>query len=762
MVNMFRRCPVASLLFVLAVSAVSVVSAGCSKPNADESVRKGTAYFDQERYPEAIIELRRAVQIDPRHGKARAKLAEAYARTHDAANALREYVRAADLLPGDLDVQRRAGAYLLLARQFEDAKARADRALEIAPADVEAQILRGNALAGLKDFDAAIGQYEEAIAADPSRHQAFVNLGTIQYARGKKPEAEAAFRRAIATAPTSTAAKLALANFLWSDKRTGEAEAMLKEALAGDPRNVVANRALGVLYMATGRTVEAEPYFKALAADRNNTAAMVTLAQYYASTKRRAEARRVLQDVANRPDGFALATVRLAALDTQEGQSSEAAARLRDVLAKNPNDASALLLQAGLLFADRKREDALKAVNVAIAADPSAARAHYLAGRILVDSDRPDEAIQEFKKVLQLDTRAVDAQIQLARLHLLRGEADNAIIYGQQALSLEPDNAEAKGVLARSYLRQGNIPKAEEMLTGIQKGRAASPGVLNLQAAVQLARHKPDPARAYYLQTLQLDPNDREALSGLVSLDVSAGRPADATARLDALLGQHRDDVDLLLVGARGYAQAQELAKSESAAKRALAVDPGRLDTYSHLGQLYYSQRRFDEAKQQFQELSRRDPKSVRAATMVGMILQVQGHAAEAEKEYERALSIDPRAALAANNLANLYLAGNRKLDEALQLAQMASAMLPDDPNISDTLGWVYVRKNMGSLAVRPLESSVQRAPKNAVFHYHLGMAYLQAGSRDKARAALSKALELQPDFQGAPDARKALATLGS
>ena len=102
------------------------------------------------------------------------------------------------------------------------------------------------------------------------------------------------------------------------------------------------------------------------------------------------------------------------------------------------------------------------------------------------------------------------------------------------------------------------------------------------------------------------------------------------------------------------------------------------------------------------------------------------------------------------------------KLDEALQLAKTAQQALPDEPTVNDTLGWIYINKNMAAMAVTPLESSVKKAPNDPVFHYHLGLAYLQTGALDKAKQALTKALSLKADFDGAEDARKALASIAA
>ena len=94
--------------------------------------------------------------MDARFGEARVKLAETYAKLGDHGSALSEYVRAADLLPENVDLQLTAGSYLLLAGKAEDARSRAESVLKRDPKNVQALILLGNALAGLKNFEAAV------------------------------------------------------------------------------------------------------------------------------------------------------------------------------------------------------------------------------------------------------------------------------------------------------------------------------------------------------------------------------------------------------------------------------------------------------------------------------------------------------------------------------------------------------------------------------------------------------------------------------
>jgi Flp pilus assembly protein TadD len=192
-----------------------------------------------------------------------------------------------------------------------------------------------------------------------------------------------------------------------------------------------------------------------------------------------------------------------------------------------------------------------------------------------------------------------------------------------------------------------------------------------------------------------------------------------------------------------------------------IAADADHLEAYSLLGVIYARQNRIEEARRQFSDLVERDPASVSARTVLALLLQQEGKIAEAEQEYERILATDAHAAVAANNLAWIYVSSNQKMDEALELARVAHERLLEYPSVNDTLGWIYFRKHMGERAVECLQLAARKAPDVALYQFHLGMALAQNGDWGQARSALWRALLLQPDFERASEARKALAALG-
>jgi tetratricopeptide (TPR) repeat protein len=142
------------------------------------------------------------------------------------------------------------------------------------------------------------------------------------------------------------------------------------------------------------------------------------------------------------------------------------------------------------------------------------------------------------------------------------------------------------------------------------------------------------------------------------------------------------------------------------------------------------------------------------------MLHEFQNNKEDAKRWYEKALSVDSGAPVAANNLAWLTAEQGGNLDVALQLAQAAKARLPNSPEVDDTLGWIYYKKGLNTLAIGSFQASIEKDQKNALYHYHLGLAYAKNGDKDKARDSLKQALSLNPKFDGADEAQKTLASL--
>jgi tetratricopeptide (TPR) repeat protein len=746
--------------YALAVS-IALLGSGCSQKTADAHLKSAADYEAKKEYASAIVEYRAALQLDPTLGEARIKLGDLYARNSDAQNAYREYVRAADTMPDSIDAQLKAGALLLLGNQFADAKARAEKVLRLSPRHPGGLTLLGNALAGLNDMDGAMERLNAAIQADPGQGTLYSNIGVLQLARGDRQMAEASFKRAVNAAPTKVETRVALAHFYRSQGRTGEAEMVLKEALAVDPRSVQVNSNLAQLYIESGRTLEAELPLRTLADERKDPSSLFALADYYTNTDRPKKAAAILDKLAATKESYSLAKARLAAIDYTAGRAAEAHAILNELLKREPNSRIGLVLKGRLLLMEKKPDEALTMAKAAISADPErAADGQFLLAQIYLSTGQIEDALDALRQTLKLDPRQVGAQIALARVYASKGQKLPAIEMAQQAVVTAPLNVDARLALVRAVLASGDAVRAEREIRLLVVRFPNSPAVLTQVGGLYMGRRDFAAARAAFTQALKIDPASSDALAGLVVLDLGANDPRSAIARVEARLSAAPEDATAWYLAARSYALVGDAPQTERALMKTIELDPANLQAYGMMGDLYGMQGKLDQALQQFQAWATREPRSVAAQTMVGLVLEKLNRMPEAQRTYERVLEMDRHAAIAANNLAWMLAEGGGNLDQATELAQAAKSQAPDQPAFNDTLGWIFYKKNLAEQSVPLFQQALEKDPENALTHFHLGMAYAKLGEDSKAIAALKRALALDPQLSTAAEARRTLADL--
>lgn len=733
---------------VVAAVCVAVFAAGCKgDPEAEkrEHFERGQQYEAEKKDEFAVIEYGNAVRIDPRFGEARYKLAQTHERMNNLRLAFPEYIRAADALPDNREVQIKATQILLLGGRFEDAKARATALVTKDPKDIEALLLRANAMAALKDPAGAITEIEEALKVNPSDSRAFVNLGAVRMQTGESKEAEAAFRQAVALQPASIDAHLALANYLWANNRAAEAEASIKSALAVDGKHLLANRMLGVLYIATQRQADAEAPLKVVADVSGAAGAKLQLADYYVAMGRNDDATTLLTGLAGDQSAVIDAESRLAALDYAQGRATEAHARLDALLVKMPNLTPALVMKSRWLTSENKLDEALASAKAAVSADAQSVPAQFALAVVHDRRREVAEAITAYTEVLRLNPRATAAQVELSRLKLVSGDREGALRLAEEAKQTEPTSGAARLAVARSLIASGDLARAETEIATLLKAGPNNAAVHSLDGTLQATKRNFEGARRSYGRALELQPGFVEALGGLTFVDIQTKQLPAARARVDAEIAKQPNNPSLYVLAAQIHNAAGSAVDAEQALRKAVSVDPRFTTGYGMLAQMFLAQKRLDAARAEFEGMVKRDPKSVGARTMVGVLLEAEGRKADARKWYEDTVKAVDNAPVVSNNLAFMYAEEGVNLDQALALAQAAKQRMPDDPDVNDTLGWVYYKKDMASLAIGPLLESIKARPNVAEVHLHLGLAYAKTGDKVRAKESLERAMALNP-----------------
>jgi len=748
-------------LAVAVLGAAALVSCSSDPHRAYLAyLSSGDTYLADKKYSEAIIQYRNAVGKDPRSVDAHLKLAEAYVADGGLTAAVAEYVRAADLVPDDPQVQLRVGKLFLKGGLYEEAELRAKQALARDPNNVEALILLGSSSTGAKNLDSSIATIKEAIELEPNRAASYTSLGMLVLKSGNRETAEAAFKKAVDVQPDSILAHLALANYYLTIGHFPDGERVLKRALELDARNVLTNRAMGLLCLIMNRPLEAEPYLR-LVADLSGLAGdRLMLADYYVRTGRNEAARPLLQALASNKNTSTTAKLRLAAVDYVQNRKTSADKTLDDVLAEAPNNPDARLMKAQRLVEQGNVEQALSQVKIAADAAPSSAAVQFALGKLYKQRGQMRDAVQAFTQAVKLNPLAAAAQVELSRLTLDHGDTEVSLELARQAVRNQPEYAEAQLSLVRSLIASRQIVEAEEAMKPLLTRHADSAAVQTRLGDLRFLKGDRRGARAALEEALRLDPNAGDALSALIQMDVVEKRRPQAIARAETHLAQNPGSVPAMLSTAATYVLTEEHEKAEALLLKIIQIAPSTFKAYGLLGQLCVTRGDLDKARSLFEDSSRRSPEFVGSYIMVGLILEAENRRADAKAWYEKALQIDPRSPVAANNLAWMLATEGGNLDVALRLSQTAVSRAPEEPDVNDTLGWVLYKKDLASRAVSPLLISVKGSPKNPTYRYHLGLAYAKAGDAQQARKALGEALTLNPNFAEAGDARRVLASM--
>jgi len=257
-----------------------------------------------------------------------------------------------------------------------------------------------------------------------------------------------------------------------------------------------------------------------------------------------------------------------------------------------------------------------------------------------------------------------------------------------------------------------------------------------------------------YESVLKIEPSNPRPLARISAMYVSKNQPDLAAQRILGQIQKVPQSAAMYELLGQVYARQKSYPKAEQAFQKAISLDGNAFSAYTALARLYFEQKSFDRAQSEIEKLLKVNPRT--GHVLIGVLYQAQNNNGKAKYHYREALKLDPGMIVAQNNLAWMLCEAGEDLDEALKLAQAARAQ-SDNPDIADTLGWIYYKRGAYPSALELFQECVKRAPENATYHYHLGMTYHKNGNRAAAKTALEQALKLSPNIPQAQEIKDIL-----
>lgn len=664
---------------------------------------------------------------------------------------LNAFLKAAELDPENTTAQIHLAQLFLAAGAPDRALAFAEIVLSHDPGNLDAMTADAQAYAFLGNIPDATTRFEEVLQRDPGRVDAAVTLAQIYETTGNDAQARNVLLTAVAHSPNSTPLQLALGQFEEEQGRANQAEAAYRRAVSlQDDANT--NLRLAQFLERSARIPEAENVLRKV--DRLRPAKPYALADFQLLSGKGTDASRQYLDLLMRHDSApsdgkdkAAAALAARAIESKLAQASSTSGTKRDQALQEARTAlgthraalgetmtSVLAAEMALVQGDANASATL--ARAAVDTHSDSPSAHYVLGLALSHLGKNSEARAEWEKVLEDSPEFVPARLSLAELSLGENDLAGAEKMVVPVVRQEPANLAALKLFARVLIAQKDFGAANSIAMRYEVIDKTSPEPHLLLGEAALAEHRLAYALIEFEQAVLLDPDSTEAMDGLVRVYRQGTITRPMLRQMEHSATTPPASSTLMELAGRLYEQHGWTDDAARCFRAALQLDPKRASAAIQLTAL--------ESRAGHEEAASSSAAGTSVSNSLLLSAVRAGDAknnAAAIREYEAAISKGDSTGVAANNLAWIYAEQGTNLDRALQLAQSAREANPVNPAVTDTLGFVLLRRHEYSMALAELKRADElfHAQKSkdselaTAIHQHLSEAYRSSGEPENS-----------------------------
>ena len=637
-----------------------------------------------------------------------------------AAEALQKLLK---MMPDHLPSQQMMGAIDFAKRRFEQADYALSRVVEMQPGNIPAVKLLAATRLQLGQNEKVVGLLEAARAQAPNDSQLLALLGTAYLRNGQNDEGVKALEQAAEIDPEAAGVRTQLALGHLVSGETSQAVKELETAVDLGKNVFQAEAMLTLVYLRKQDFEQALKQAKAFAKRSPDSPLPLNLAgAAYLGLGETEEARKAFEQAVAKDPGFAPARINLGRLDEKAGNLAAAEQAYKAVLKKAPKHIGALM-SLSRLAAGRGDEKA---------------------------------ALQFLQSAWEGNDGALQPGLALVDYYNGKQQALRAVSIARELKSQHPEDPRVLNALGLSQLKAKDYHGAKANFEILLRLTPDSPQPYYLLGVTEQALEHPQAARQDYKKALALAEDHLSSQLALAGLEAKEKHFKDALLiarqiqqqRPDEDTGYHLEG-DILMWQGKPAAAAKIYARGLKKAQTSRLV----LALYSarkKVGQLHpYAP---------LEDWLKVHPEDVSVRLALAGALQEAGDPAAAMSLYKQLLKERPKDIVILNNLA--WVAQQLGQADALDYAEQAHRLAPDNPAITDTLGWLLVKGNDLQRGIGLLQQAVGKAPHLAEIRYHLGVGLYRAGRKAEAKAELKRALDMEKDFSGADEARALLGSL--
>lgn len=556
-----------------------------------------------------------------------------------------------------------------------EALAWCDLAIKADGASSNLYLLKGWILEDLERGSDAVKAFQQSLELNAANYKASQGIAR-QYAQTNLKKAMEFIEEGIAAYPDEPGFLAEKATVLLKMNRPDDAMACYDKAAELDPYNPEFVYRKAELLLSQDKEMAAIPQYKrAIALNSKHVPSLLRMAALM-EAKQPSAALDYVTTAAGQEPGDREALLLRARLLSRTGDNGGAIKQYAALLELDPAHIDALSGIAGCYL----KEDAARALEAygkAAALEPNNAAHHMGKAKALELLRRNPQAAEEYKAVISLDKRSGKAYFRLAML-LSESEQAAALSHLDKAVAIAPETAEyhaERGLLLRAMGREkeaadslnlacqhdpGNAVYHCELGVLLSRAGNRASAVKNLQEAVSLS---PSMAAAHrLLAELLLYSEPENALDHInAAIGLELANPSHYFLK-SRIISRFKDDARALAVmrtrleamedasGEEAYDEVGRLIRGESLQvamvhlARAIELDPRNTSYLCERAHLLYRQGKQGKAREQYEELLRKDSRNHEALFGLGRILASQKDLKALER-FDKAIALSPSTA---------------------------------------------------------------------------------------------------------------------
>ena len=772
-----------NMKFVLATATVCAIllAAGCSQ-SPEKLLATANKYHENKKYDEASILYQKILVKDKTNAEAYYRLGLNALDQGNARGALDSLRRAVDLKPTNTDAEVKLAEINVFAFRSNPAKNKSflndaidldNKILQQNPQSFDGLRIQGMIALVSNDGPKALESFSKANRVKPYSRDLITMYAQILVQSGKTDEALSLVRDTLAHDRTwNQGYDILIAQNLRTNQRD-KAEQLFKEHIEADPTSAIAIEEYANYRVATGDFAGGDRLMQGMLTNpKAFPGARMMLGVFYERAKKPELALAAYQQGAKDDTKNSMKyQERIVALQAKTNHPEQALSMAKDLAGKNPKDSSPNELYSELLLRTATRATMAKAVEdirkMADANPTSSLLRLNLAKAYLANNDR-DKSLASAQDAVAVEQKAraprspviAAAQTLEARLYNERGDQAKALEQATQALASHPGDPDATLIKDKALIAMGKPEGAQSDLEALVKTFPNASEPMLVLGNLYLNQHLFDRATAQFEAASKANPADTRGFVGLQTVKLVSGHSTEALQGLQDLVSKNPSDQTSRYelanfqeaasrIPANQANSKQLLKQSADNFKEILKTNSTSSDVWSRLGTIQSALGETDAALASFEQAATSDPKNWAALLNEAVILDGLNRKKEAIDTYNKVLNIKSDNTFALNNLAYITAESGTNLDQAQTYAERAKKQAPESPDISDTLGYVYLQKNLTSQAAEIFRQNVATHPDNPAYRFHLAMALLKQGDKQGAREQAGKALQgATPDLQ--------------